>query len=46
VNWIPIADEKRARYEATYGELDERAIVRRGNSAYAAGLALLMAGEP
>jgi hypothetical protein len=46
VNWIPIADEKRARYDATYGELDERAIVRRGNTAYAAGLALLMAGNP
>jgi hypothetical protein len=46
VDWIPIADEKRARYDATYGELDERAIVRRGNTAYAAGLALLMAGDP
>jgi hypothetical protein len=46
VSWIPIADEKRARYEATYGELDERALVRRGNVAYAAGLALLMAGDP
>jgi ribosomal protein S18 acetylase RimI-like enzyme len=46
VNWIPIADEKRSRYEATHGELDERAIVRRGNTAYAAGLALLMAGDP
>jgi hypothetical protein len=46
VDWIPIADEKRARYDANYGELDERAIVRRGNTAYAAGLALLMAGEP
>jgi hypothetical protein len=46
VDWIPIADEKRARYDAAYGELDERAIVRRGNTAYAAGLALLMAGDP
>ena len=46
VNWIPIAAEKRARYEATHGELDERAIVRRGNAAYAAGLALLMARDP
>jgi hypothetical protein len=46
VDWIPIADEKRSRYETTHGELDERAIVRRGNTAYAAGLALLMAGDP
>ncbi len=46
MDWIPIADEKRARYEATHGELDERSIVRRGNAAYAAGLALLMAGDP
>jgi hypothetical protein len=46
VDWIPTADEKKARYDATYGELDERAIVRRGNTAYAAGLALLMAGDP
>ena len=46
MDWIPIADEKRARYEVTYGELDERALVRRGNAAYAAGLALLMAGDP
>jgi hypothetical protein len=46
VDWIPIAAEKQARYDATYGELDERAIVRRGNTAYAAGLALLMAGDP
>ena len=46
MDWIPIADEKRARYDVTYGELDERALVRRGNAAYAAGLALLMAGDP
>ncbi len=46
MDWIPIADEKRARYEVTHGELDERAMVRRGNAAYAAGLALLMAGDP
>src|SRR6478672_8361787 len=46
VDWIPTAHEKKARYDATYGELDERAIVRRGNTAYAAGLALLMAGDP
>ena len=46
MDWIPTAAEKRARYDATHGELDERAIVRRGNAAYAAGLALLMAGDP
>jgi hypothetical protein len=46
VGWIPIADEKRARYEATHGELNERALVRRGNAAYAAALALLMSGDP
>src|SRR6478609_10976858 len=33
VDWIPLADE------------DERSIVRRGNVAYAAGLARLMAGD-
>jgi hypothetical protein len=41
-----MAERKRARYAETYGELDERALVRRGNIAYAAGLALLMAGDP
>ncbi len=46
MDWIPIADEKRARYEVRHGEQDERALVRRGNAAYAAGLALLMAGDP
>jgi hypothetical protein len=46
VDWISLAKEKQARYETSYGEEDERAIVRRGNAAYAAGLALLMAGDP
>jgi hypothetical protein len=46
VNWIPVAAEKRARYDSSFGEQDERALVRRGNTAYAAGLALLMAGDP
>jgi hypothetical protein len=45
VDWIPVADEKRARYGAQHGELDERALVRQGNVAYAAALALLMAGD-
>lgn len=46
MDWIPLAAEKQARYETHHGEADERAIVRRGNAAYAAGLALLMAGDP
>lgn len=46
MNWIPLAQEKQARYEDQHGELDERGIVRKGNAAYAAGLALLMAGDP
>ncbi|MFL5927237.1 MAG: hypothetical protein ACJ77E_09905 [Gaiellaceae bacterium] len=46
MNWIPIANEKQARYEAQHGELDERSLVRKGNIAYAAALALLMAGDP
>ncbi len=45
VNWPALADEKRARYELQHGEEDERSIVRRGNVAYAAGLALLMAHD-
>ncbi len=46
VDWEELAAEKRARYDAPHGELDERAVVRLGNVAYAAGLALLMAGSP
>ena len=46
MNWIPVGNEKKARYEAQHGELDERSLVRKGNTAYAAGLALLMAGDP
>jgi hypothetical protein len=46
VDWIPVADDKRARYEQPHGELDERGLVRLGNTAYAAGLALLMAHDP
>src|SRR5438128_2578865 len=38
MEWIPLFDEKRARYE--------RALVMQGNTAYAAGLALLMARDP
>jgi hypothetical protein len=46
MNWIPFVQEKRRRYEEPHGELDERGLVRQGNVAYAAGLGLLMAGDP
>jgi hypothetical protein len=46
MNWIPFAASAQSRYEEQHGELDERGLVRKGNAAYAAGLALLMAGEP
>lgn len=46
MDWIAVAVEKRARHDARYGELDERGLVRRGNTAYAAALALTMASEP
>lgn len=45
MDWIPGADAKCARYQEQHGELDERALVRRGNTAYAAGLSYLMAGD-
>jgi hypothetical protein len=45
MNWIPTAEDKKARFGEQHGELDERSIVRKGNTAYAAGLALLMAGD-
>jgi hypothetical protein len=45
MSWIPTAEARKARYEEQYGELDERSIVRKGNTAYAAALALLMAGD-
>jgi hypothetical protein len=46
MDWIPFAEERRARYREQHGELDERGLVRKGNLAYAAALALLMAHEP
>ncbi len=46
MDWIPVAVEKQARYGEQHGELDERSIVRRGNAAYAAALALRMADDP
>lgn len=44
-DWHALAAAKQARNETPHGELDERALVRLGNTAYAAGLALLMAGS-
>jgi hypothetical protein len=38
MGWIPIFEEKRDRYQ--------RSLVLQGNAAYAAGLSLLMAGDP
>ena len=46
MDWIPFAEEKQRRYDAPHGELDERGLVRLGNTAYAAALGLLMAGDP
>ena len=45
MNWVPTAEAKKARFQEQHGELDERSIVRKGNTAYAAALALLMAGD-
>jgi hypothetical protein len=45
MDWIPTAEAKKSRFEEQHGELDERSIVRKGNTAYAAALALLMAGD-
>jgi hypothetical protein len=45
MDWIPFARERQARYGETFGELDERGLVRQGNVAYAAALGLAMAGD-
>ena len=45
MGWIPFAAIRQARYAEQHGELDERGLVRQGNAAYAAALALLMAGD-
>jgi hypothetical protein len=45
MNWIPFSEEKQSRYLEPHGQLDERGLVRQGNAAYAAALALLMAGD-
>src|SRR5205809_549742 len=45
MDWIPFVDARKSRYEQQHGQLDERALVRQGNVAYAAGLALLALGR-
>src|SRR3954452_7749138 len=45
MNWIPFARERQERYDEQHGELDERSLVRKGNTAYAAALALRMADD-
>jgi hypothetical protein len=46
MDWIPFVRERQSRYSEQHGELDERSLVRKGNVAYAAGLGLLMLGDP
>ncbi len=46
MDWIPFVREHQSRFAAQHGELDERSLVRKGNVAYAAGLGLLMVGDP
>jgi hypothetical protein len=46
MDWIPYIQERQSRFEEQHGELDERSLVRKGNAAYAAGLGLLMTGDP
>ena len=45
MDWIPFVEARQSRYEEQHGELDERALVRQGNLAYAVGLGLLMTGD-
>jgi hypothetical protein len=46
MEWIPFVRDRQSRFSEQHGELDERSLVRKGNAAYAAGLGLLMAGDP
>ena len=46
MDWIPFVRERQSRFAEQHGELDERSLVRKGNVAYAAGLGLLMLGDP
>jgi hypothetical protein len=46
MDWIPFVRDRQSRFAEQHGELDERSLVRKGNAAYAAGLGLLMLGDP
>lgn len=46
MDWIPFVRDRQSRFAEQHGELDERSLVRKGNAAYAAGLGLLMIGDP
>ena len=46
MEWIPFVRDRQSRFAEQHGELDERSLVRKGNAAYAAGLGLLMTGDP
>ena len=46
MDWIPFVRDRQSRFAEQHGELDERSLVRKGNVAYAAGLGLLMIGDP
>jgi hypothetical protein len=46
VDWGSFVEERQARYAGSHGDLDERALVRKGNVAYAAALGLTMLGDP
>jgi hypothetical protein len=46
MDWIPFVRDRQSRFAEQHGQLDERSLVRKGNAAYAAGLGLLMTGDP
>ncbi|HEU5361691.1 MAG TPA: hypothetical protein VFU56_00050 [Gaiellaceae bacterium] len=46
MDWASFVEDRQARYAEQHGELDERALVKKGNVAYAAALGLLMTGDP
>ena len=45
MDWIPVAEREQARYADGEARLAPSQLVRMGNAAYGAGLALLMAGD-
>jgi hypothetical protein len=46
MDWIPFVSDRQSRFAEQHGELDERSLVRKGNTAYAAALGLLMSHHP